>query len=262
MSLPTDPQRAAIARAIQDFCAAPGRCAQWSALADPDRPIAFGAAQPMPAASVAKVAVAVALADKIAAGELDAAARTPVCAFGQTRYCSILAGLDPQSTLSLGEIIRLALITSDNPLAVHLQRLVSFAEINAALARLGLSDATHMAAGFTEAELGPANRVNTMSAADADLLFRAVATHPPYADIRRALENNLRNSRMPRLLPESAVVMHKTGSLDGVANDAGVVFGGACDYALSIFTDAQPDTLATENAIARCAAQIHAVLNP
>ena len=107
-----------------------------------------------------------------------------------------------------------------------------------------------MAAGFAEHELGRANRVNVLTAGDAVRIFDAMLKEPRYAPIVRVLENNLRNNRIPALLPEDIVVAHKTGSLDGVVNNAGVVSFGGRAFTLAVLTDNQPDPIATSRDIA------------
>jgi beta-lactamase class A len=245
-------QTAAIAAALQRFCAAErGRAAAWCDLETNAR---LGAAADiaMPAASVVKIAMAMAVADKFAGGALDPTARVAIGDLGGTRYCSILKGFDADSTVSLRELVRFALITSDNPIAVKLMDLVSFEDVNAAMRVAGVSKAAKVTAGFSEAELGPANRVNLLTANDALALLTAVAKEARYEFIRVALENNLRNTRIPRLLPDHAVIAHKTGSLAGVVNDVGIVTGGKTPFVLAFLSDGQSDPWATETAIAEC----------
>ena len=67
------------------------------------------------------------------------------------------------------------------------------------------------------------------------------------------LTNNLRNARIPALLDEDVVVAHKTGSLDGVVNDAGIVSRGATAFIVAFMCDRQTDPIATQNEIAGCA---------
>ena len=43
------------------------------------------------------------------------------------------------------------------------------------------------------------------------------------------------NARIPAKLPEGVTVAHKTGSIDHVTNDSGIVFTGCGDYVLSLF---------------------------
>lgn len=43
------------------------------------------------------------------------------------------------------------------------------------------------------------------------------------------------NSRIPKFLPESVEVAHKTGTIDKVANDCGIVYSPKGDYILTLF---------------------------
>ena len=214
-----------------------------------------------PAASVIKIALAMAVFHEAAAGRVDLAARVPVRKFPPTRYVSILAGFDPESAMSVREITRFALITSDNPLAVYLQTLADFDEVNRLLAGIGCGPPCRMAAGFSEEELGPKNRVNILTADDTVHLLSVVKEDPRYGDLVLALKNNLRNNRMPALLPEHVAVIHKTGSLDGVSNDAGIVQDDRVEFIAAFLTENQPDPIQTSNDIASCTLRLFDRLN-
>ena len=212
-------------------------------------------AEPRPAASVVKIALAMAAVRAGAEGRLDLDEQVPVAAFSKTRYVSILAAFDPARTLSLREVCRLALITSDNPLAVYLQARVGLDAVNALLAEV-CGPACRMDAGFSEAELGPAGRVNILTADAALDLLGAVRADPAYADLLKALDHNLRNTRIPALLPDDVWIAHKTGSLNGVVNDVGVVRGQGVEFTVAFLTDGQPDAARTSNAIADCSLKL------
>lgn len=257
---PTDSQISDIARALRSFCEAePLRAAHWAMVDAPEVQAGWNERRPMPVASVAKVPAVMAVYDRIASGQLDASRRKRVSDFGETRYCSVLKTFDADATLSLREVARLALITSDNPLAVHMMGLTSEAGIAATLRNAGASQ-SKITVGFGEAELGPPNRANVMTAADVSRIMIAAVTNPDYGDIRVGLENNLRNNRIPRLLPDEAVIAHKTGTLAGVVNDAGVIRIGDTRFALTFLTDGQKDAARTEDAIAACAAEVFRIV--
>ncbi|MDP3737430.1 MAG: serine hydrolase [Hyphomonadaceae bacterium] len=257
---PTDSQISDIARALRSFCdAEPTRAAHWTMVDAPDMQAGWNERQPMPVASVAKVPAIMAVYDRIAGGQLDPSRRKRVSDFGATRYCSVLKTFDADATLSLREIARLALITSDNPLAVHMMSLTSEAGIVATLRKAGASQ-SRVTVGFGEDELGPPNRANVMTAADVSRVMIAAVTNFAYDDIRVGLENNLRNNRIPRLLPDEAVIAHKTGTLAGVINDAGVIRIGDTRFALTFLTDGQKDPAHTEDAIATCAAEVFRIV--
>jgi len=219
--------------------------------------ISIRGSEPRPAASVMKVPLLMAIFQRARRGELDLARMVPVETFATTRYVSVLAAFDAGHALSLREVCRLAVITSDNPLVVHLQGLVDFAAVNRLLAEIGCGPPCHMGAGFTDPELGPANRVNILTADAAVHLLSVLRSDPTYADLMTGLKNNLRNNRMPALLPDEAAVFHKTGSLDGVANDVGIVQDDKVDFTLAFLTDRQRDPAQTSNDIAACTLRVY-----
>lgn len=213
-----------------------------------------------PAASVMKIPLAMAVYARAQSGALDLDKTVPISTFTKTRYVSILAGFDKAHELSLREICRLALITSDNPLAVFLQTLVGFDAVNAVLSGLLGSRDCKMGAGFSEEDLGPRNRASLLTANACLKLLAEVSANPLYRDLFVGLQNNLRNNRIPARLPDSAVIAHKTGSLDGVANDAGLVEDGPLRFRIAFLTDRQADTEQTTSDIAACSARIFQAL--
>jgi len=211
---------------------------------------------PRPAASIMKVPMAIALLDRAAGGAVTLAAEVSVADLGGTRYASLLAAFAPGRSLTLMELLGLALIVSDNPATVRVMSEITLADINAVLRQAKCSAGAHAAAGFTEAELGPANRVNTLTAEDCVILFHYLAAKPRYQPILKFLENNLRNNRIPALLADDVVVAHKTGSLDGVVNDAGMVSRGGRSFTIAVLCDGQPDPMATSREIAELSARL------
>ncbi|MEO0809757.1 MAG: serine hydrolase [Pseudomonadota bacterium] len=246
-----------IIAAIQDiantFCGHdPGRSIAVFAHDLGNPPIGLNACVPRPLASVIKVAIVMALFDLAAKGRLDLSEAVPVAALGETRYCSIIKAFDQERTLSLREIAALSLITSDNPAMVFLMSRVTFDDIAEIFRAAGCSRYSTCCVGFSEAELGPANRANQMTAEDTVRLFIYLAQQAHYAPLITFLKNNLRNARIPALLPEDAVIAHKTGSLDGVVNDAGIVSRGGRSFIAAFLSEKQNDPLKTQNDIAAC----------
>lgn len=216
---------------------------------------------PRPLASVIKVALVMALYDLAEAGGLALDDQVAVADLGDTRYCSIMKAFDPGRTLSLAELAAIALITSDNPVAVLLEERIGRAAVGDVLVRAGIAaGAAVMLAGFREDELGPKNRVNRMTALDVLKLFELLRSERRYGPVILALENNLRNARIPALLPDDAVIAHKTGSLDGVVNDAGIVRLGLEAFVVAFLCEGQADPIATQNAIAACSEELFALI--
>jgi len=164
----------------------------------------------------------------------------------ETRYATILSALEPDHRFSLKELVKLGIITSDNPIAVALGERTGFDTVNSLLRDIGCSPKASMAAGFSEAELGPRNRENLLTTDDCLLILKAIDADFP--DIKDAMSNNLRNTRINLFMPESWDVPHKTGSLEGVVNDIAIIDNGEKRFAITYLTDneADPDKTATE----------------
>jgi beta-lactamase class A len=205
---------------------------------------------PSPAASVIKVPLMMALYDMAARGTVSLSDDVPISELGGTRYASILAAFDAGRSLSVGELAALALIVSDNPATVHLMKRVEPEAVAAVLRLCCCSEHARLGAGFSEDELGAANRVNQLTALDAVKIFEVAASEPRYRRLLVALENNLRNNRIPAMLPDEVVVAHKTGSLAGVVNDVGILSYGGKSFTLAVLTDEQDDPIATSRDIA------------
>lgn len=197
-----------------------------------------------------------ALFDRAHSGTVNLDKQVPVADLGETRYCSILRTFDTDRKLSIREIAGLSLITSDNPAIQYILSHVSFDDVSGVLRDSGCSAHATMAAGFSEPELGVRNRANLLTADDTVRLFARLQSKPAYAPVVTFLENNLRNARIPALLPEDVIIAHKTGSLDGVVNDAGIVTRGTTSFIVAFMCDAQSDPIATQNEIAQCALKL------
>jgi beta-lactamase class A len=253
----TPPLKAALVESIAAFCRGdPGRSVALFTEHEGVGLIAANGDVARPAASVIKVPLLMAVYDAAESGALSLDQRVRVSELTSTRYVSIMTAFSPDTALTLKELAALALMTSDNPLAVYFASRIGFERVNEVMARCGCSRAARMAASFREEELGPANRVNQLSAHDGVRIFQALASRPLYTPLVGALVNNLRNNRIPALLPDDAVVAHKTGSLQGVANDVGSVTWQGRQFILAVLTDNQADTIATSAAIAVLADRI------
>ena len=212
----------------------------------------FSGDTPRPVASVIKVALVMALYDMAHAGLISLDEHIAVNSLGATRYVSLMRAFDRNRKLSLRELAAIALITSDNPIAVMLEERVGYGAVNEVLRRASQREDATMTVGFREHELGPMNRANQLSANETLELFHQLAADARYGHILNALENNLRNNRIPALMPDEVIIAHKTGSLAGVVNDAGLVRIGLQSFGVVFLCDAQEDPAATSHDIAVC----------
>jgi beta-lactamase class A len=59
------------------------------------------------------------------------------------------------------------------------------------------------------------------------------------------MENGVLKNRIPLRLPNDLKVVNKTGSLEGVANDAGIIRSDLLEVGIVVLTDSETDTALT-----------------
>jgi beta-lactamase class A len=249
-----------IENAVSDFVNEdPPRAVALESLRGPAVKISLNGDLPLPAASLVKLPLAVAIYEQAAAGKISLDECVRHTELGRTEYPSILEVFSDDHTFTLKELCGLILATSDNPTSQYLLERVGVHSVNAAAERLGATS-TRIMVGFLDELLGEKNRANITTADDILKMLKMIAASPSCQDLIVALKNNLRNFRIPLRLPDSLPVAHKTGSLTGVAVDAGIVYGRKVDLAVSFLSDHQPDTAETSLSIGDCMGRIWGLL--
>jgi beta-lactamase class A len=223
-------------------------------LRGPEVAVAVGPDEPMPAASLLKLPLAAAACTQLPLDRVVTRAEIRA-----SRYPSVLAAFDGAHQFTLRELCRLALVTSDNAAADFLLGLVGPDAVNALIADWGCA-ATRLTTGYSDDCLENGARTNVTSARDAATMIRRAATDPGVTDLATALANNLRGSRIPLRLTEETRTLNKTGTLEGVCNDAAVVLGAGSDLVAAFLCDAQPDVAATSIELGDCFAAIWGAL--
>ncbi|MEM7461027.1 MAG: serine hydrolase, partial [Pseudomonadota bacterium] len=104
-------------------------------------------------------------------------------------------------------------------------------------------------------------RANLTTASDCLTLLKAVDTQPAYAFIKRMLQNNLRNERIPKFLLDDARIAHKTGTLAGLVHDVAIVTSPAADYYLLVLADGLHDTATFASDVATVSEEIYKLMS-
>ena len=236
----------AILREIHDLVCAwgaggPERAALLSILGG-SGVVSWRAESTMPAASLVKILLAETALRRIEACE-TARDTVAVLSLEPTQYPSVLAALDGDRELSISELCGLSIVTSDNPCAQRLMEVVGAAEVNVFAQELGLAS-TRFGGTFTDSGIETTGHSHVTTAADMERLLRRLymkkESDPVCARVWLWLENNLRNNRIPGRLPNGTRVAHKTGTLEDVVNDAGVVLVES-PYVLVLLSASEPD---------------------
>lgn len=133
---------------------------------------------------------------------------------------------DAGTTLSVRDGVERMITVSDNSSAQALLRLLDAHRVNATTTALGLVDTRINTALPPSEQAAP---YNTTSARDMDRLFLGLlqGTVVGPTQSRAMLDTLARqqvNDRIPTGVPSTATIAHKTGNLEGVAHDAGVVY--------------------------------------
>jgi len=250
--------------AIQDLIASFGEAGGQRGVAalslrGPVVHVEVNADRPQPGASVMKILVAAAVYEEAEAGRLDLAESVVRGDLHSTVYPSILAAFAADDRLTLRQLCALMLITSDNPAADVLIDRVGLDRVNITAREFG-AHATTLVVGFRDDQLGSTGRRNVTTAADTITILRALASHDRYRPVLDAMRHNLRNTRIPARLPDTVPVAHKTGSLTGVVNDAGIIYGRHVDLAVAFLTDEESDPARTSIEIAETTSALWAAL--
>ncbi|MGW3206004.1 serine hydrolase [Streptomyces sp. NPDC001135] len=228
----------------------PSRAVVLSSLRGTDLCVHRNAHQVFPAASLMKVPLALTVLERA-----DASRVVKRSELQRTAYPSLLEVFDPQHEFTLAELCGLMLATSDNPVGAFLTELVGMDAVTATATRAG-AQRTYMRVGFSDAELGPQARDSTTTAHDMAAILRYAATRPGLRGVIKAMRNSMRNFRLPLRLPDDLAVAHKTGSLRGLAHDAGVLYGRDSDVIAVFLTDNQEDTATVGIQIGDCIADV------
>jgi beta-lactamase class A len=211
-----------------------------------------------PAASLAKLCIAVELFRRVDLGQFDLSERLDTSDEPRVGGGGMLDYLDPTTRLTLHELCFLMIAASDNTAANFLLDLVGMGEVNETMRRLNLAS-TRLDRHFMDFFQRASGHDNVTCAEDiAGLLSMARANSFPGArSFRELLAGQQVADDLRAWLPVSAELGHKTGALDdngagtGTFHDAGLLRGpgGSCIFCL--LTDAQPDLPAARSAVGR-----------
>lgn len=157
------------------------------------------------------------------------------------------------TTLTNRDLATMMVAVSDNAATNILIDRVGMDSVDAWLASLGLKE-TRLRRKMLDLAAAKAGRENTATPRELVALLERlhggdVLGKPATDAFFRMLSTN-KMSYLPRLLPESVRIANKPGWLDGVRNDAGIVFVPNRPFAIAVLTTFGSDHAAQERAIA------------
>ncbi len=157
----------------------------------------------------------------------------------------------PDEYYSIAELLEQMITVSSNVAAYALLALAGTANVNETMQWLGLTDTEIRWSPFEAPDLTDDQRLNVTSAGDLVLLFRLllageVVTPEASEEMLELLKRQLVNDRLPLLLPADVEVAHKTGNLDGLDHDAGIIYSASGPMIVTVLTEGAMEETATD----------------
>src|SRR5436190_3045851 len=173
----------------------------------------------------------------------------------------IMAGLTPGITrVTNRDLAQFMIAVSDNSAANVLYDRVSRDNVNAMLRSLGLSK-TMLRRKMMDVAAARRGEENIATPQEMVRLLEAihkgkVLNKQSTTELIKQL-STLKQSYLPRYLPESVRVANKPGELEAVRNDSGIVFAQNQPFAISVMTAYDRDEKAAERAISEVALEAY-----
>jgi beta-lactamase class A len=215
--------------------------------------VSIRADEGFPAASLAKLPIAIELMRRADLGQFDLGERFDTASVPRVGGAGVLDFLDPTTRLTLAELCTLMLIVSDNIAANFILDLMGMGEVNETLSRLNLKQ-TKLARHFMDAAARASGRDNVTSAGDMLTLLSLIRGNalPGGRRLRETLAAQQSFSELTEgWLPASATLAHKDGTLDGLVHDAGIISGPGGLAMYCILTAEQADVPAARATVGR-----------
>lgn len=190
-------------------------------------------------ASLIKVPIMVEILRQVKAGKLSLNQRIIVEEKDKVP-CSILTLLETGNSYSLKDMITLMIIQSDNTATNILIDMAGIENVNKLLRDIKLED-TILQRKMMDFNAKKEGKDNFTSAADMgkiyELIYKGLLVDESSSILMKDIMKNQLYNEMTRLyMPDDVKVAHKTGELDGINHDCGIVYLNNCNYVFSILT--------------------------
>ncbi len=185
--------------------------------------------EPHTAASMISLAVLTQLFDRIDAGDLSLDDEYELTEEAIVGGNGRLQDEDPGTAYSLRDLVWYSIVESDNTATNMLIDIAGMDAINSEVARQGL-EGTKLERHMMDTEAQKEGRENRMASDDAAAILNAIAQGAFYNEelsdfAYDLLSQQKSDSAVKDALPEGATYAFKSGSLENVYNEGGIVFG-------------------------------------
>jgi beta-lactamase class A len=226
------------------------------------RSIAYNESVPIPAASVIKVPVAVALYEQELQGKITLDTEVVLRASDKADGSGVLKRVRSGTRLTVANLLELMIQRSDNTATNLLTDLISLEEVNNSCRRQGLA-VTCMPRAIMDLEARDLRSIeNYTSAADMarlmkGLYFKKILDAASCDQILEIMKGQKVRDRLPRYLPPGVVVAHKTGLMNNICHDVGIIYGGNHDYVVAVLTADFPSFRYAKDAIGKVGRMVY-----
>jgi beta-lactamase class A len=222
------------------------------------RKLLLRADEVFPQASSIKIAVLAELYRQVQSGKLRLTDVYTVQTSDLVADSDIMNGLTPGVTrITLRDLATMMVAVSDNSATNVLIDRVGMESVNALMDSLGLTH-TRLRRKMMDLKAASEGRENVSTPAEMmallDHLFRGKVLNPEMTDDFFKVLSTHKDGFLARELPEGLKVANKPGELEGVRNDAGVVFVENRPYVICVMTTYLRHERDGEEAIARISA--------
>lgn len=194
-----------------------------------------------PSASTIKLAIMSELFNKINEGSIKLNDTIELTEDIKTGGDGILKELNYGHIFTLEEIMTLMIIVSDNMATNILISLLGMHSINETIQKLGLQN-TKLQRKMMDSQAAKEGRENFITANDLahilELIYKGKDINKKYSDIMlEILKRQQVRGRLDLYLPEEVVIAHKTGDLDNLEHDAGIICFPNMEYIICVLTN-------------------------
>lgn len=208
-----------------------------------------------PSASTIKILILAGLAQAVADGRLSLDDKLPAAPEIRLTGSGVLNWLDPDLELTLRDHAWLMIAISDNSTSNVLMNAVGIPEINEMGVKLKVGK-TVTGRNFMDRNIPPGPSKNRATANGlvnilAAIYHDAIATPELCAWMRQCLADQQHLDRLPRHLPEGIEYSGKTGSIEGIVHDCGVLAGPNGRVSIAVLTQGFTNPYDAERYIGR-----------
>lgn len=190
-------------------------------------------------ASTIKILIMAEIMNQVEKGVLSLKQRIKVRAEDRIEY-SILSMLDDENTYSLRDVVTLMIVQSDNTATNILIDIAGMDNINTFINQIGLNN-TILQRRMLDFTAKQAGRDNLTSAGDMaiflELLYNGKIVNNYYSTLMLdILRLQLDRTMMYMNIPDNVVIAHKSGELDFLDHEVGIIYAEKGDFIFSMLT--------------------------